>query len=48
MHKILCRQRCKNGKELRNGTFYFRMRVPAVFRKQLGISEIRHVLNMYI
>ena len=29
----------------RNGTFYFRMRVPALFRKQLGISEIRHVLK---
>lgn len=28
-----------------NGTFYFRMRVPAVFRKRLGISEIRHVLK---
>ena len=32
MHKILCRQRyyLRN----RNKTFYFRMRVPALFRKQ--------------
>ncbi len=29
----------------RNGTFYFRMRVSALFRKQLGISETRHILK---
>ncbi len=29
----------------RNGALYFRMRVPDAFRKQLGMSEIRHILK---